>query len=339
MREISLTSLEGTLLSCGEEYGEQFIDHIRGFCSQEVGDSRARLNYARRCLPLIRQYTLNALRFMEGMSRGSNLSLELVTLLSLHEEIYHHKVAELQHCTAIVGRDSRRESAVVIGQNWDWPPKYIAWPGLLKLSAKGSPSIFSYHLPGLWCCAGISEVGFSLLWTGAGYFPVVKSQVGVPTYALIFEILRLRTVESAIRMLEATPRAGSFIFFLGDAKGDSAIVEATPRKLVIERKGGIQFRANHFGSVEMVKASRQRESFLSRHSAHLIVAMNKLLETRNRSLTVDRAKELLLSNGFDVDIGFVGMTIDTFITDCKERTFTVRRGGMRRGRRWRTYSL
>jgi len=339
VKELQLTSLEGTLLKCGVEYGEEFIDLIRGFCSQEVGDSRARLNYARRCLPLIYKHAPNAARFMEGMSRGSNLSLELVTLLALHEEIYHHKVAALQHCTAVIGRDLRREDAIVIGQNWDWPPKYIAWPGLLKLSAKGSPSIFSYHLPGLWSCAGINDRGFSLLWTGAGYFPVVKPQVGVPTYALIFEILRLKTVESALHMIATTPRAGSFIFFLGDALGDSAIVEATPRKIVVERKRGIQFRANHFGSTKMIKASRQKESSLSRHSAHRIVTMNKLLETRNESLTVNRAKELLLSDGVYVDIGFVGMTIDTFITDCKERTFTVRRGGTRNGRRWRTYSL
>ena len=178
---LPIESISGTPKKCGEEYGEAFRTKLFGFCAQEVLPDKKRLNYAAKCEPYIKQYASKSYQFLQGASRSSGLSLHHLVLLSLHEEVIRLAITN-PHCSAVAcsGEFSKTKSAL-IGQNWDWASQLFPWPGLLRSKEKGSPSVLSYHYPGLWNCCGINSKGLSVMWTGAGYAPMIQPKVGVPT--------------------------------------------------------------------------------------------------------------------------------------------------------------
>jgi len=324
---LSLSSIAGTALQCGLSYGEEFSGFIRGFCAQEICPTPQRIKYAKACLPFIRRHAKKSLEFMRGMSIGSKLSLEAITSLTLHEEFYHLNFKP-SHCTALVTTPSHTvEHKTVIGQNWDWQPQLIPWPGLLRLSIKDTPTVLAYHYPGLWNCCGINSEGLALMWTGGGYFPPLKPKLGVPTYVIIAELLRMKNVHKALSYLRTTPRAGAFIFLLSDASGDAVIVEATNSKLVHQKVDSIAYRANLYCTPELIRASHQEKPNMRRHHSVLrINAVKKYLAAKKGRICTSDFKRILSLPDVFVDLDFRHRTIDQFIAVCEERSLLVKRG-------------
>src|SRR5204862_1819816 len=136
---------------------------------------------ASQCWKQLKRWEKPVVEFIRGMAEGSKLSVEQLTLLLLHEEIYHTKP-----CTAIgATHDGTKDGNAIIGQNWDWNASLYSWSGITRLNARGIPNAVLYSYPGLWASAGINKHGLSLVWTGAGYLPKIKPIIGIPTYALI----------------------------------------------------------------------------------------------------------------------------------------------------------
>lgn len=344
---LPLTSFKGKPADCGEAYGEKFGNLILGFCKQELRPDRRRVNYAARCWELVLKHAPASATFMRGVARGSGLSIEHITLTSLHEEIYHEP-----HCTAFIATgDATRRRETIVAQNWDWLPQLYPWAGLLKLDMTDSPRTATYHYPGLWACAGINEHGLALMWTGGGYLPKVKPLVGLPTYVLIAEVLRRRSVDDAVRYIASVPLAGCFLFFLGDADGDTAVVEAAAGKHVVDRAGDVMLRANHYTCPDIVRCSRQRKlikdprkPFTTLFRAERMAAMTRELHGR-----IDRAAaQQILSDRTGPwpwlhqfpkpsDPGLGGMTIDSLFAVCGKRELWAARGGREPGR-WQRVS-
>ena len=344
---LQLTELRGTPAACGREYGRIFEPLILGFLQQELAPDRRRLAYARRCWKHIERWTPASARFMRGVARGAKLPLELVTLATLHEEVWH-----LPHCTAFAAtRAAARGAKTLLGQNWDWPCRLYPWAGLLRLSLKGSPRRIAYHFPGLWACAGVNEAGLALVWTGGGYYPKVPPVAGVPTYVLIDEILRRKNVGEALRWLRRAKRAGAFIFFLGDAAGRTAVVEAVPRRMAVEEGSERASRANHYECEEIlrcaaqVRPDRRRTSTLQRAAR-----MAQLVGAGGGRLSVAAARRVLTDRGtawpwlhqYPRPPGSpgspAGMTVDSLLAVCQERVFWTCRGGRTPGP-WRAYTV
>jgi hypothetical protein len=250
---LSLTTLKGTVRQGGEAYGEMLATAILGYCLQEVKPDHERLAYAARSWRHIEQDAPLSAEFMRGIAAGAHLPLEYVTLLTLAEEIGHRP-----HCTAFVATGEATQGGRTIGgQTWDTGPHQYPWPGLLRLELQGTPHTITYHFPGIWACAGLNDAGLSLVWTTSGVFPLVTPEVGVPTYVLVAEVLRRRTVVEAICYLQGVKLAGAFIFLLGDATGAVAVVEALPGYVGVDQSGPALWRANHYLGAEAIRLSRQ----------------------------------------------------------------------------------
>jgi isopenicillin-N N-acyltransferase-like protein len=332
---LELTELAGSALACGTAYGQAFETRMLGFCRQEVTPTKQRLQYAKRCWRHVERMAPTSATFMRGMARGSRLSLEHVTLLSLHDEIHHQP-----HCTAFAaGGGATRGGKTIVGQNWDWATNLYPWAGLLRLDVQGELKQVTYHYPGLWSSAGVNEAGLSLMWTGGGYFPKVAPVVGMPTYVLIAEILRRRTVDEALDYLRQVKHAGSFIFFLGDASGATTVVEAVPDRLVAESGQVPMCRANHYESADIlacaaqVKPSRRETSTLQRASR-----MGELVAQHDGRISTAVAKRILTDRGTDwpwlhqfpggrKSHELVGMTVDSLFAVCEDRELWTCRGG------------
>jgi hypothetical protein len=331
---LPIADFKGSPEACGAAYGETFATLLMGFCRQEVTPSQKRLAYARRCWPHVEESAPTAAKFLRGMAAGSKLSLEHVTLLTLHEEICHKP-----HCTALAAAGEASDGKTLIGQNWDWAPQLYPWAGLLRLAQRGQPRLATYHYPGLWACAGVNEAGLGLVWTGGGYFPLVGPVAGVPTYVLIAEILRQRTADEALAYLRTVKHAGSFIFFLGDATGATIVVEAVPGKLAVDRSATPLCRANHYVDPQILKKGRQvaprraKSTTLQREQR-----MAALVEKHRGRLTPAAAQTILTDRGTDwpwlhqfpggrQERTLDGMTIDSLLVICEDRQLWTCRGG------------
>jgi predicted choloylglycine hydrolase len=335
---LPLTDLRGSPTQCGAAYGEAFGTLMMGFCRQEVTPTRKRLAYARRCWRHVEESAPTSAAFMRGAAGAARLGLEHVALLALHEEIVHQP-----HCTALAATGETTGGPTLVGQNWDWAPQLYPWAGLLWIAMTGSPWLITYHYPGLWACAGINDAGLALMWTGGGYFPRVRPVVGLPTYVLIAELLRLRTVDDALGYLGRIKHAGCFIFFLGDATGATAVVEAVPGKCAIDRGGSALCRANHYADPKVLAAGKQvkphRASSSTLQREERMGTLVKKYEGRlNRAavqaILTDRTGAWpwlhQFPGGRQADT-LDGMTIDSLLAICQDRTLLTCRGGPRPG--------
>jgi hypothetical protein len=249
----TITTLSGSPRACGRAYGHQQAEAIEAFLHMEVAPSPQRRRYAARCWELVQRWDRSIAEFTRGMAAGAGIDVADATLLLAHEEIVH-----IKHCTGIgATRAGTHDGHPIVGQTWDWSPILYPWSSLTRLAMDDAPRALLYSFPGLWASAGINEHGLSLVWTGAAYSPIVRSAVGIPTYALIAAILARRTCAEALDLLRRTTNAGSFIFFLADATGEVVVVEGLPRRIEVTRCEDVISRANHYETARMVRLSGQ----------------------------------------------------------------------------------
>ena len=94
---LPVSEFRGSPAACGAAYGARFDSPIMGFIKAEVDPTKSRLEYAARCWKHVARSAPHAAEFLLGMSDGSGLPRDHLTMLTLHEEIYHQP-----HCTALV---------------------------------------------------------------------------------------------------------------------------------------------------------------------------------------------------------------------------------------------
>ena len=319
---MNIRSLRGSPLQCGEQYGEAFRTELYGFYAQEISPAPA---LSRQCQRHVEELAPDAAAFIAGISRGAMMPINRVYELTLHEELVH-----TEHCTAL-GRPG------LIGQNWDWSPALYPWPGVLRLSMPGSPETVTYHYPGLWACCGINSAGLALMWTGGGYYPSLAPQAGLPTYVITAEILARPTVQDALEFVQRVPRAGTFLFFIADATGDLAVVEATPNTVAVER-GERLMRANHFELDAIVRCSRQSLPSDDVCNTRLRAAEIRRLADGEDALDADAMKRILTTPPLVHRFGPNSMTVDSLIGDIDNRALLIARGGPQPGP-WTAYAL
>jgi predicted choloylglycine hydrolase len=327
--ELGLVEVNGSIAECGRTYGRLYANLIYAFLSQETKPNASRIELAQKCLPFIKQYTPTSFKFLEGMQQGSGLSLEELTILSLHEEIYHEKKGEADgHCTAfLVSSRNSPENKSLVAQNWDWSPAHFPWASLLKIQSTESAHTLTLNYPGLWSGCGINSEGLAHMWTGSGYFPTVLAEPGVPSYLLISELLTKSSVPEAVAFLKSTPNAGAFIFLLADKDGNTAVVEALPGGNIAVDLNPLNCRSNQYDLPEMVAASTQEIDPL--HSIALRKAQAiKFLADNNKGPTLQAIKDTLGEPPIYRQERYERSTEDSLIADCSKRTLWTRRGGL-----------
>ena len=338
--KLELHTIRGTAIQCGRQYGQRWSTGMLGFYYQELRPDKQKLAYARRCWEHVEKACPHSAQFMRGMARGSGLTVDQVALLALHEENHHIR----PHCTAFAatGADTRGGKTLV-AMNWDWSAQLYPWAGLLRLDARGSPRALTYHYPGLWASAGVNQHGLSFMWTGAGHMPVLEPVVGLPTYVLIAEILRRRSVPAVLRWLDSITHAGSFIFFIGDAEGRIAVIEGMPGRLAMDRSADALIRANHYNCADIVGASKQRVLRVgSKTTAYRAKRMAQLVGDNVPGLTVKAGRQILTDRDgpgpwlhqFPYGTGRFtsgGMTIDSLLAVSEDRALYTCRGGWEHG--------
>ena len=101
--KLKLVELSGNYSEMGKQYGSLFATELSGFYYQEIiknypnkSDQLAMKRLTTLCLKHIKTKSPDQLKFLKGVCETSNLNLNEVVHLSLHEELVH-----TQHCTAL----------------------------------------------------------------------------------------------------------------------------------------------------------------------------------------------------------------------------------------------
>jgi isopenicillin-N N-acyltransferase-like protein len=240
--ELKRFEFSGEPYERGYSYGEACREGISRFLKESFYDAftlgmtseaskEQMLLFAKRYTPYIEAYSPEIYEQMKGIADGSGKTLEEITLLFLHEEspILGEKEF-MRHCTVIAATGAATIGGeTYVSQNWDESYEDF-WEGdkplLLYERKKSGPDVLAWTYPGLLGAAGMNSEGLSITWTST---PRAPFEIGVPTYVIIAEILRRKSIDEALEAIIKAKRAGSFKLTIADGNSEIYVVEATPR--------------------------------------------------------------------------------------------------------------
>jgi isopenicillin-N N-acyltransferase-like protein len=268
-----LCQVSGTPQERGRAYGEWIREQLHCYLESELfqwmadkrGLERAEMQaYADACLPSIERETPRTWAFLQGLSESSGLTVQELGIILAHEEFYHGHPSS-HHCTGLAaGPRETADGQTYIGQTWDWMESMNPYKHLVHQHTDNGHRMLTYAYPGLWASAGISSAGTALVWVGAGYDHAKQhggqARPGVPSYALISEILEQPSFDEAVACAMATHQGGWFIFLMASKDGRLARIEATPTAKALRQPASLM-AANIIYTDEEVRRSAHQEDF------------------------------------------------------------------------------
>ena len=278
MKSKSLFTLElsGEPYDRGHRYGEacknliarmieeQFYQEFSGRLTKDQ-----MLKHARKYEPFIQNYSPEIAEELKGMADGSGRSYDEIVMVNALEER-----EAFSQCTAFAATGkATKDRETYVGQSWDGMESEW-WDGdiglLFKVRRKNGPDTLNYTNPGILSCAGLNSKGISINWNTV---PRLEMTTGVPTYIIVAEILRQKTLGDALDAVLRADRAGCFNFVITDDT-ELYAVEATPNDVDLFYSGEYMGHANHFVSDKFhSKQKIEYSSSIIRHNR-----MNRLLK-------------------------------------------------------------
>jgi predicted choloylglycine hydrolase len=305
-------TLEGTPFERGFQHGKKFAQEIRQeirtFCPDHWLQSKHVSMLERRLLNSLANRFPELLVEMVGISKGSGISLEQITLLNLvlaTNDLDSDAIATTFNlaCTAIGIPDS--DVGPIVAKNCDerqsaspfyvfqtvYPEENLAFMGISNVGT-------------VWLEAGMNEAGFSLMQTAG---PIAPEQDGYGIACNIAPrpiLARCRTIGESIAMLKDMYVAGwGMGLVLVDANGDVAVVEKTGDLCAVHCGGtNALFCTNHFTDSTMRDTRQIAHEGLRENSKARYQTLKVLFEDRDWPHTLASVKGALAYHG---DAGFV----------------------------------
>ena len=330
--------LSGGPYERGFQYGEACKKLIARMIDeqfyQELAGKRTKdqlLRHARKYEPFIQEYSPEIADELKGMAEGSGRSYDEIVMMNALEE---RSDFEHSNCTTFAATGKATLGGeTYTGQSWDGIESEW-WDGemglLLKIRRKEGPDVIDYTNPGILACAGMNSNGVSVHWNTV---PQKEMAPGVPTYLIVAEILKQKTVGDALDAVLRAKRAGYFNFVIAD-KTELYDVEATPGDLDISYSGEFIGHANHFVS----------DKFGSTHNAGMTACsivrhnrMNRLLKENYGKIDLQTCMDIMRDHvrhplsicchpGDDPDPKSRGLTLDAWICIPSKREFWISHG-------------
>lgn len=238
--------VRGSARDRGRAYGQWLRDRLRKFLETELGplldhhgvgiDERGQ--FAEACMPYLVDHTPRTWAFVRGLSDSTGLRVrELTLLLACEDLLWSRRHGHNAACFAISARETT-DGETYLGQTWDWPWRMWTHRHLVHQTAAEGVRILTYGFPGLWSCAGMNSNGVSLVWTGGGDHASntdARPRPGVPSSALIAEVLEQSSFDAAVQCAMQVVHAGWFVLLLAARDGRLARIEASPGAKTCER--------------------------------------------------------------------------------------------------------
>jgi isopenicillin-N N-acyltransferase like protein len=332
---LSLLELSGDAYERGQKYGAQFKRLIARMIEEEFYKEfqgkvtkDELLRRAKRYAPFVEGYSPEIAEELKGMADGSGRSYEEIVMVNALEE---RDSLRGRGCTAFASAGkATKDGKTYLGQNWDGSESEW-WGGelglLLTVKRKEGVDILDYTNPGILACAGVNSKGISICWNTV---PRLDLKVGVPTYIIVAEVLRQKTIGDAINAVIRAERAGCFNFVIAD-ETELYDIEATPTDIDIAYSDEHIAHANHFVSQKFYSKQAIPNSDIG--MASTIVRHNRmstLLKQKFGRIGLDDCKEFLKDHvNYPASIcrhPDCGLTLDSWVIVPADREFWIAHG-------------
>jgi isopenicillin-N N-acyltransferase-like protein len=293
-------SVKGKPFECGQQYGIQaqkviqqnvavYFDMWRtlwGAERQEILEKGRSLKAA------IGDYDADLLEELEGLARGAGLSLEEIIAVNARYEInFALGIPSLYHaggCTSVSALPQvTRGNHTLIGQTWDWLPRFQGLNVILKVEQPGKPALITQPEAGVLAHRGMNSAGVGVCFNGLAS---TQDKFGdaVPLLLILRRILNAESFSQALGAVLQTRHTVSGNFFLAHRDGEAIDLEVSPLDVgLVYPEDGILTHSNHF------IALKSRENFTD------------ILKTMypDTLLRHQRARHLLEPERGNIDVG------------------------------------
>jgi len=217
--------------------------------------------------------------------------------LAFEYELWMEQTRRGDKCTGFIAANAGRpDIGPILGQTNDEEPS--AWLGgacdyVVRHVDERGGRVLIYSHPGIPAYMGMNSSGLVVLWqyidNGERDF-----EEGVPTTALIREMLTKSTLAEALGYLEGTPRAVPNNFQLGRPGEGAVNVECTPSRFLVRRvEEGVCCHANHITADEELRREDIGITRTSSTSRLRLGALEERLPPERGFVSVREAEEAL----------------------------------------------
>ncbi len=294
-----ILEISGDAFECGLQHGAHLKDGVHHtaeyILSLVKGMSKeAALRHAHKHLPFLDEYSPEVSAEMRGIAKGASCSIDEILLISLHEELAGFPTGSPHACTAFSATGKATKSGLsYLCQTWDISPELAENfnPHIMLSKRDDAPHMLSFSYPGMIAGAGINSAGIAITWNGV---PRLAIRLGVPTYAIIAELLRQPTIGDALASIFRAERAGCFNFMIAD-ETEIYSIEATPDEVGILYSARTLGHANHYVS-EVFRHRQNIDDVGRRNSAGSIIRhyrVNRLLEEVDGNIDLAACQHIL----------------------------------------------
>jgi isopenicillin-N N-acyltransferase like protein len=285
MRVLTLT---GKPQQMGEQFGEACRDQIAELYRRRVDNALAQakeyggravseatlLAVSRGCLPISESYDADGLAELQGIARGSKLTLEQIfamnALTDLRDVLAFGDMKTWpvdQECSSfVIAKDQSATGNTLCGQTWDLATDNMPYVLVVVRKPIDRPQTWSLTTTGCLSLIGFNEAGIAI---GTTNIRTTDSRLGVGYLQIIHKALATRKLDDVETAITKAPRAGAHYYYAVGEGGRAIAVECTAtlaKTTHIER--GYFVHCNHILDAEekTLEASTPMASSLCRQS-------------------------------------------------------------------------
>ena len=252
-------SVRGKPFDCGQQYGSQaqkviqknvavYFDMWRTLWG---ADKKEILQKSHALIPVVGEYDADMLEEVEGLAKGAGLSLDEIIAINTRYEInLTLGIASLYQsggCTSVASLpQATRDGHTLIGQNWDWLPRFQEFNVILKADQTGKPSVITQPEAGVLAHRGMNSAGIGACFNGLASSRDAFGAT-VPCLLIMRRILNSESFSQALQAVLQAKTTVSGNFLIAHSDGEAIDLEMSPLDVgFLYPDGGILTHSNHF---------------------------------------------------------------------------------------------
>ncbi|MBM4448623.1 MAG: hypothetical protein FJ015_05235 [Chloroflexi bacterium] len=283
-------SVKGKPFECGQQYGTQahkvikqnvevYFDMWRtlwGAERQEV------LEKSRTLAKVIGDYDADILEELKGVAKGAGLSLDEIIALNARYEInFDLGISCLYQgggCTSVAALPPvTRDGHTLIGQTWDWLPRFQEFNVILKAEQTGKPAVITQPEAGVLAHRGLNSAGIGACFNGLASSRDAFGAT-VPCLLIMRRILNSGSFSQALGAVFQAKATVSGNFFIAHRDGEAVSLEMSPVDVgFLYPENSILTHSNHFialknreGFADMLKSIYPDTLLRDQRARHLL---------------------------------------------------------------------
>lgn len=256
---LPVISVRGKPFDRGQQYGSQARQQVRrnielyfDLWSQSWGAQRPEvLKQCAELVPVVGEYDADILEELQGIARGADSSLEEIMALNTRYELVFALGMGTQHgcdgCTSAAALPQvTRDGHTIIGQNWDYKPRFQGLNVVLEVEQETRPNLVTQTEAGVLAHRGMNSAGVGVCFN-ALLSSRDKFEPRTPFLVMMRGILNAGNFSQALEAVLKAKATVSGNLLIAHRDGEAIDLEVAPDDVgFLYAEGGILTHSNHF---------------------------------------------------------------------------------------------